>query len=483
MNLILRTTLGERAARSLLGSIEIELAAHATDAVPQGHGNAASASGKHDLTSRIISGLEISNVLFAGEQTYIIWKPTLHLPRPKVRLQRPAVYFTAIINLASNALNASKSSRSDVLQSYETLPTNVLEPLQFDAALRGSSVYLPEDRITKVLPASATAGEGARPIRGATKRAFPILPALFTRVRYSVLPDALTASLHLETSQLVGGSLSITDASLDIRDADVRHLASSPHSKTLFAGDEVVNLYKLIPRVRSGTTTNTPVSVKIKATVNIERNSSVGLEVSWQAHVDLTKVALKPTYKWSRPLSGGSLRPPSRPSLQAGNRPSSDGIDQGALSSERGMTFNFTAQLAVTTGEHFTIGVHCINRSNRTRRFALVVLHARRQHPSKHLTAFSLESADLVASIFNAPHLERTKSPDVLDLNPDVRIGPLPPGAVFETHLKYRAMASGSLDLGVIRIVDLDTRQTVDVRELPDIIALESAEKVSDLVQ
>ena len=69
------------------------------------------------------------------------------------------------------------------------------------------------------------------------------------------------------------------------------------------------------------------------------------------------------------------------------------------------------------------------------------------------------EDTNLIASIFNAPPLERQKPPDVLDLNPDVRIGPLPPGACYETELRFRAMTTGVLELGAVRIVDVDSRQ------------------------
>ena len=414
--------------------------------------------------------------MFAGEQTYIIWKPTLHILRPRVRLQRPAVYFTASLSLTSNALNASRDGQTELLKSFEALPGNVLEPLRFDPALSGSGVNLPEDRIIKVLPASTTERDEVKPVRGATKRAFPVVPALFTRIRYSTLSDAVIASLHLEASQLVYGSVSVHDVSLDLSDANVRQLKSPTQPEGLLAGDEMVNLYNLTPSNPSLTIASSPVSVTICATVHIEAGSSVKLEISWQAVVDLSKVATKPSYKWSRPLSGGALQASRRTSLQADSR-QSDGKDQFSPISERGMTFYFTSQVAVKAGDPFDIKIHCINRSNRTRRFALVVLHPKRQHISKHQRNSSMTNADLVATIFNAPTLERTRPPDVLDLNPDVRIGPLASGAIFETQLKFRAVATGPLDLGVIRIVDLDTRQTVDVRELPDVIALQSTEQ------
>lgn len=447
------------------------LAAIATDAVPQGQGNAASASGRHDLTAKTISGLEIANVLFAGEQTYIIWKPTLHIPRPRARLQRPAVYFTTSLHLTSTALNASRRNQSDTLKSFEPLPGNVLEPLRFDSKLKGSSIHLPEDRITKVLPGSTSARDEVKFIRGATKRAFPIVPALFTRIRYSTLPDSLIASLHLEIPHLVNGSMTISNVSIDVEDAEVRHLNSPKQSQEFQGGDESVRLYKLTPSNTTPAKTRSEVSVKIHGAVSIEQGLPICIETSWQAHIDLSKVGINPTYRWSRPLSGGPLHALPRPSLQPASRLSSAEVDRHASTGWRGMTLTFTARPSVAKEDDFSCDVHCINRSSRPRRFALVMVHRKRHHVAKEPQASSRENADLIASIFNVPALDGAKSSDVLDVNPDVRIGPLPAGAVFETRLKFRAVATGPLDLGTVRVVDLDTRQTIDVRELPDIVA------------
>lgn len=395
-----------------------------------------------------------------------------------MRLQRPAVYFTASINLTSTAANASRSDQSDVLNSFEPLPTNVLEPLQFDTALEGSEVYLPENRITKVLPTSASTKGDVKPIRGATKRAFPLVPALFTRIRYSTLPDVMVASLHLEASQLVGGTIELQDVQLQVENTHVCRLTPSTHSEGLLAGAESVEFYKLTPAENGLTPSRSAVSVKIRATVKIDLSSSVGLEISWQAHIDLAKMAIKPTYKWSRPLSGGPVISPPRTSQQSG-RPSTGQRDTQPTTGEQSITFNFTAPSKVGHGADFSIDVHCVNRSSRTRRFAMVVLRIGRHQSSKYQVDSDPGRAELVASIYDAPPFELAlaKSSDVLDLNPDVRIGPLQSGAIFQTDLKFRAVASGPLDLGVIRIVDLDTRQTVDVKELPNVIALEPAKE------
>ena len=469
---LLRTSNNKEDVRALLPSLEITLAAHATDAVPQGSGNAASASGKHDMKSKKISASEFAGVISTEDCTYVIWKAILHLSHPRARLQRPAVYFTAGLTISAEALSATRKGQGDYLQSFEPLPANVLEPLHFDPSLSGSGIYLTETSITKISPATARKQDEVKPVRGASKRAFPILPALFTRIRYSALPDSVVASLHLETSQVIAGDVLIKNVSLDLPSIQVEKLTSIECPKETHAGDEIVLLYRLPPPSGGIATDPAKISVQINASALLDQDSQTELNIRWQAPVDLSQTTIKPTYKWSRPLSASSQQQTSRQSLQAPSRPTSMEAAQKSLTADTGITFNFTAAPTTTQYEEFKLCVQCINRSTRARRFALVVLQPKRTRPKSQETS-NAEDTNLIANIFNAPLLEQPKAPDVLDLNPDVRIGPLPPGATYETQMKFRAVTTGVLDLGVIRIVDVDTRQTVDVRELPDVISFE----------
>jgi hypothetical protein len=54
---------------------------------------------------------------------------------------------------------------------------------------------------------------------------------------------------------------------------------------------------------------------------------------------------------------------------------------------------------------------------------------------------------------------------------------PLAPAACFTTELKFVALASGVLYLESLRVVDLNTQDTTDIKDLPDIVAIEHAEK------
>lgn len=460
--------------RDVLPSLEIVLSAHATDAVPQDSGNKASASGKHDMTSRTIPASYFIDIVSLGEHNYVLWKPTLHLTRPRARLQRPAVYFTAHLALSPEALSSSTQRGSERLKSFEPLPANVLEPLRFDPALSESNIYLSETRITKVAPSAARFQEDVKPIRGASKRAFPIVPALFTRIRYSALPDAVVASLHLEATQLVNGVVELRSVSLDIPEAKVDNLCPLDSPKQIQGGDEIVLLYKLSGQSESTEPSPTTVFVKIDADILSEQDSRTSLEIKWQAQVDLSQTSAKSVYRWSRPLSG-SKQLPARPLSEGAARPPSLDLRPRTATGDPGIEFSFTAAPTVIHNEHFKVNVRCINRSARPRRFALVMLQQKRAQTRQVQPQDNAEDTSVIANLFNATPLENQKPPDVLDLNPDVRIGPLPPGACFEAQMNFRPVTIGPLDLGVIRIVDLDTRQTIDVRELPDITSIASA--------
>ena len=56
---------------------------------------------------------------------------------------------------------------------------------------------------------------------------------------------------------------------------------------------------------------------------------------------------------------------------------------------------------------------------------------------------------------------------------------PLAPGACFMTELKFVALTAGVLYLDALRIVDLGTQEVVDIRDLPDIVAVDEDDEDS----
>lgn len=48
---------------------------------------------------------------------------------------------------------------------------------------------------------------------------------------------------------------------------------------------------------------------------------------------------------------------------------------------------------------------------------------------------------------------------------------PLLPGTCHATEIKLLPLATGSLSLEAVRLVDVNTNETTDIRDLPDILA------------
>lgn len=404
------------------------------------------------------------------ELTYIIWKPQVDLTRPRTRLQRPAVYFTASLSISAEAMSATQRDGKIYLKSLEPLSVNVLEPLQSSPSLSETTAYLSEMRITKVAPTTSRPQDGIKPVRGASKRAFPIVPALFTRVRYTSISDAITASLHLETSQVITGVVAIKTIQLESPETDIKPLNSVVCPLETQGGDETVLLYRLAKSTSSTNHGPSSVAVHIEATVQ-QDEAEIPINLHWKTQVDLSQTNAKPTYKWSRPLSASTIRPPARPSIHGDSKAGPLELARAVEVDEIGVTFNIWTRSIIPSRIDFKLFIQCINRSERPRRFAIVVVEPKKR--SMQIQASSQSGKpDVITDTFDAP-TQTQRPPHVFDLNPDVRIGPVPPGASYETELKFWATTTGVLDLGILRIVDLDTRQTVDVRDLPDVVVLD----------
>nr|POE91157.1 hypothetical protein CFP56_75875 [Quercus suber] len=475
---VLKTSTSQPEIQQLLGNLTVTLAAHATDAIPQSQGsNAASASGKHDLTSITRNADDNVELVTSADNTFVVWKLDVHVVRPKARLQRPAVYFTANVVMRTENLGPARKSGSAYLQAYEPLPANVLAPLHFDPALCDSKIHLSESRITKVAP-TPRADDLLKPIRGASKRALPTMPALFTRIRFSAVPNAVLASLHIEVPQVMAGAVHINDIELVSSSHVLQNMNPAAWPKQARAGDELVSVFRITPQTGIGSTQDM-ITISISAVANLDEGTSIPLHITWQAHVDLSAAMAKLPYKWSRPLSTSSLQQ-ARLSTQVSSRPaSSSSSDHSLQFADPGIVLTITGPSTVRAEETFTLAIQCINHSMQIRRFALVWIPVpkHRQQPPPPLLLQQLppsNSLDLLFNVSSTRPFEPVKSADVLDLNPDVRIGPLPPGECYETQLQFRAVAIGVLELGMLRLVDLDTRQSVDVKELPDVIAMES---------
>lgn len=65
--------------------------------------------------------------------------------------------------------------------------------------------------------------------------------------------------------------------------------------------------------------------------------------------------------------------------------------------------------------------------------------------------------------------------PSLVDLADDH--SPMAPGSCYTTELKFLPLAKGPLHMEALRLVDIDSNETVDVRDLPDIIPIDREEE------
>lgn len=55
-----------------------------------------------------------------------------------------------------------------------------------------------------------------------------------------------------------------------------------------------------------------------------------------------------------------------------------------------------------------------------------------------------------------------------------IAIRPLPPGACHNVQLEFLTLSTGVVGLAAVNIVDLESKETTQVIELPDIMVLEA---------
>ncbi|KAK3067266.1 hypothetical protein LTR53_015965 [Teratosphaeriaceae sp. CCFEE 6253] len=471
ITLILRTAADAAKVRDILPSLEIVLAAHVTDAVQQG---TASASGKKDLSTKTFPAADGAEVVVGGDQTYVIWRLALDRARPMTRLQKPAIYFTANLSIHDPPSTAADRLENDYLTPFQPLSRNVLDSLNVAPDFKDKEVYLPEDRLTKVTPKPVRKEDTVRPIRGATKRAFPTMPALYTRIRYDAMQDTIIASLHLEASQAIKGQVSVEEVTFKlpvlqsaaedpvVEDEARRGVARSDAAKArvqcltepllplkLSAGDESVLLYSL-PRGADSAGSNA--LLRIRATAELEEEGApVGLDISWQSLIEPPQPKAQPVHAWSPPsIASLDKRTPGQPAAYSASASAPPKPQNGG----DGVTFFFTAPATTSKYDDFLLSIKCINRSTKTRSFVVLPIQKK---PSARAGEPSFPAGTFCHT-------------------PRVRISSVPPGADYDTAMELRAMGTGVLRLGTLRIEDQETRQTVDVVDLPDIVAFEAHE-------
>ncbi|KAK4999648.1 hypothetical protein LTR66_001333 [Elasticomyces elasticus] len=409
------------------------------------------------------------------QRKQIVWKTELSLHRTSTKMQKPAIFFSASAILEPAMQPSSSIPNDDYIPSGVPAPANLLEPLQQDPAFAGRNIYLSASRVAKVMPTAPSKSDILRPLRGATRRSFPIASALIIKPTFSWIGQALLVALSVTVTSFAGSDVCLKEVKATLSEGNVDSLVPVEVlglPRDLPPGSETRLLYRLSPGEYSpaaGSLMSASVQnldVTVNAVVLVSERCRPQLQIAWHGKVDL----LPPTLKSPQPAKPSSLQsqPPevsSRNSTTAA-RPST--------ATDLGLLINLTSPAETAVGETFTWDVFVINRGSRVRRLALFVILPNAAAPDVSLSTMRGAAKAVLDSAVLVSMQKRAAKPrtELVDLNADVRVGPLAPGACFNTELRFLALLPGPLHVEAVRVVDLDTKEAVDVKDLPSIVAV-----------
>lgn len=436
-----------------------------------------------------------------GNHVYVIWNVPAFLKRPRIRIQHPSLLFIASASLNPTESRQRESRDDDYLPSLVPASTNILQPLSTDKTFRRTGPFLPASRLLRVVPATYSEDpiynvqqQSGHPIR--------VVPAAGARIRYSRLNSysgrpTTVASLDFEVTPFINCDVTFDKAELSLSDGTIEALSDVPGLKppiTCRPRDDVTLVYKLTPENGPDPNPSTTVMVStldisLEAVINLAENCQPRIAMRWRTNVDFS-MALNPTFGGPSQALQRSNRPtslPMTPNQNSGNPPSNrSSFRERAYSvTDVGVTISFSGPVSVEVGKPFSWGVFVVNRSTVPRKFAMVAIPRRkRTDPRGHVARPSSSSmsnrskenqvAEAVTDDNIVHAMQKSASgqeAELVCLSTDVRVGPLLPGTCHSAELKLLPLSVGSLHLEAVRLVDVNTNETTDIRDLPDIVA------------
>ncbi|KAB8289702.1 hypothetical protein EYC80_010613 [Monilinia laxa] len=445
----------------------------------------------------------------------LIWKLSAFLARPRLRLQNPSVVFAATANLKAAEQVDTNTLRQEYLPSQVPSGLNLLEAFSGDAYLKGIKPRLSALRVARVAPSAQIARDLARPFKNISRQSIKVYPAMNARVRYSrpnCTPNntSVIASLDIDITPFVDCDIVLTNIQIKVHGGQVQDLNEIPGLKlpvTCRPQDDISFLYRILPDDSDATNKSRirAIDISITATANVANVCKPQIAMQWSTSLDFTPPInngfgqpTKPIQRPNRPsaLSIGATfdsiptisslavnHPDALPTFEATtpthshNRSQSSVPDFGVT-----MTFSSPSTSPVYPGHPFIWSIFIVNRSDRPRKLALLVLPKRRRTEARITRPPSAghgsarrdpKVADAVLDdniIYAMQRNSAMESSEVVCLSTDTRVGPLPPSACYEVELKFMALKEGIVGVEAVRVVDLGTQEHVDIKDLPTIV-------------
>ncbi|KAL8748482.1 MAG: hypothetical protein Q9184_007270 [Pyrenodesmia sp. 2 TL-2023] len=438
----------------------------------------------------------------------LVWVVSCFLSRPRMRMQHLMIWFKAS-GILRHPPSSSGDSVDPFLPSGVPASINALEPLSGDPGLRGIRPQLTALRLDRInINNSSAARETV--IRTKPQKPFPALPAISARVRYSKSGaytgrHCIIASLDIETAPFQEDKIELTDVNMLLSDGTAEDICRSHGINlpiTCRPRDNIVFLFRLLPDYDHTSTSKAnsnsrTLDVSIDARVLISGECRPNIQMRWKTLVNFSTV-LNPKYgtpaqTMQRSRRSSSLSVPT----DTENRGPEDG-DEYSVSTQRGSSFStfgltltLTAPKDVYVGQPFTWDVFLVNNSSKPRRLAILVIPKRKFVDHKNnISKTSMSStvtgqgakpgrigiADAVMDenrLYTMQQGLAKEEVGIISLSTEVHVGTLNPGFCHNTELKFLPLAKGVLHIEAVRVVDLVENKSVDIHDLPEIVAEE----------
>lgn len=438
----------------------------------------------------------------------VVWKLSAFLIRPRLRLQNPSIIFSATASLKPADQVKPESLREEYLPSGVPSGVNLLESFNDDPGLGGVKPRLSALRVSRVAPASLAARDLMRPLKNISRQQIKCYPVINARVRYSrpnTTPSnpIVIASLDVDLTPFANCDIVLEKVELGITGGNVVDLNDSQGMTlpiTCLPQDDITFLYRVEPDDLDITNKSLvrALDISIHATAKLSSVCQPKIAMQWTTSLDFTSPvnpgfgnATQPIVRPHRPaqLSIGSSTFETVPTVASLALTRPDALPSQDITTRQqrnrsvpdfGVTVTFSGPTAsIHPGVPFTWSVFIVNRSDRPRKLALMVIPKRRRTEARitrppstgHGRDPKIAEAVVDENIVHA--MQRNSAMDATEivcLSTDTRVGPLAPSACYEVELKFLALKTGILDVEAVRVVDLASQEHVDIKDLPSIL-------------
>jgi hypothetical protein len=252
------------------------------------------------------------------------------------------------------------------------------------------------------------------------------------------------ASLDLEVAQFADYDVTIREVSLTLHGGNVKVLGDNHDTTAVHKpGDQLTYLYKIKPDLAPD---GTPalgskghyLTLKVDASVSIASRCRPDIAIEWKTPVDFASEQASGFIKAAHRLSSSTVNTTTAPNSDSLQTQGTQDQPEQDASNSINVTLTVTGPLNVRVGEIFAWDVFIVNRSDKTRKLAVLVIAKRKRDLERHKSHPSTSSAggfrtdkkELLASavideniVYAKQKSARTETSELICLTTDVRLG------------------------------------------------------------